>query len=132
MREATKRGLFMDDKLKQLEIKAQEILKQAEESGVLNNFLFTTTFNSYLVQLKILAKLEDEINDLGMLVTKEYVKGRENLVPNPAITAYNNTANSASRLVSTLLKVVQEFKAGKKGKEVDPLLEIINGGGNSD
>ena len=132
MREATKRGLFMDDKLKQLEIKAQEILKQAEESGVLNNFLFTTTFNSYLVQLKILAKLEDEINELGMLVTKEYVKGRENLVPNPAITAYNNTANSASRLVSTLLKVVQEFKVDKKGKEVDPLLEIINGGGNSD
>lgn len=122
----------MDDKLKQLEIKAQEILKQAEESGVLNNFLFTTTFNSYLVQLKILAKLEEEINELGMLVTKEYVKGRENLVPNPAITAYNNTANSASRLVSTLLKVVQEFKADKKGKEVDPLLEIINGGGNSD
>ncbi len=122
----------MDDKLKQLEIKAQEILKQAEESGVLNNFLFTTTFNSYLVQLKILAKLEDEINELGMLVTKEYVKGRENLVPNPAITAYNNTANSASRLVSTLLKVVQEFKADKKGKEVDPLLEIINGGGNID
>jgi hypothetical protein len=132
MREATKRGLFMDDKLKQLEIKAQEILKQAEESGVLNNFLFTTTFNSYLVQLKILAKLEEEINELGMLVTKEYVKGRENLVPNPAITAYNNTANSASRLVSTLLKVVQEFKADKKGKEVDPLLEIINGGGNID
>ena len=122
----------MDDKLKQLEIKAQGILKQAEESGVLNNFLFTTTFNSYLVQLKILAKLEEEINELGMLVTKEYVKGRENLVPNPAITAYNNTANSASRLVSTLLKVVQEFKADKKGKEVDPLLEIINGGGNSD
>ena len=132
MREATKRGLFMDDKLKQLEIKAQGILKQAEESGVLNNFLFTTTFNSYLVQLKILAKLEEEINELGMLVTKEYVKGRENLVPNPAITAYNNTANSASRLVSTLLKVVQEFKTDKKGKEVDPLLEIINGGGNSD
>ena len=122
----------MDDKLKQLEIKAQGILKQAEESGVLNNFLFTTTFNSYLVQLKILAKLEEEINELGMLVTKEYVKGRENLVPNPAITAYNNTANSASRLVSTLLKVVQEFKTDKKGKEVDPLLEIINGGGNSD
>lgn len=122
----------MDDKLKELEIKAQEILKQAEESGVLNNFLFETTFNSYLVQLKILSKLEEEINELGMLVTKEYVKGRENLVPNPAITAYNNTANSASRLVSTLLKIVQEFKTDNKNKKVDPLLEIINGGGNSD
>ena len=132
MREATERGLYMDDKLKELEIKAQEILKQAEESGVLNNFLFETTFNSYLVQLKILSKLEEEINELGMLVTKEYVKGRENLVPNPAITAYNNTANSASRLVSTLLKIVQEFKTDNKNKKVDPLLEIINGGGNSD
>ena len=112
--------------------KAKEILKLAENSGVQTNYFFTTTFNRYLVQIKILEDLEQEINEAGALVTKEYVKGRENIYTNPAINAYNNTTNSANKTVATLLKIVQGFKAEDKAKEVDPLLEIINGGGAID
>ena len=112
--------------------KAKEILKLAENSGVQTNYFFTTTFNRYLVQIKILEDLEREIEEAGALVTKEYVKGRENIYTNPAINAYNNTTNSANKTVATLLKIVQGFKAEDKAKEVDPLLEIINGGGASD
>lgn len=117
---------------KTLNDKAKEILELAEKSGVQTNYFFTTTFNRYLVQIKILEDLEKEINEAGALVTKEYVKGRENIYTNPAINAYNNTTNSANKTVSTLLKIVQGFKAEDKAKEVDPLLEIINGGGASD
>lgn len=117
---------------KTLSDKANEILKLAEKNGVQTNFFFTTTFQRYLVQIKILEDLEQEINDAGALVTKEYVKGRENIYTNPAINAYNNTTNSANKTVTTLLKIVQGFKAEDKEKEVDPLLEIINGGGMSD
>ena len=112
--------------------KAKEILKLAENSGVQTNYFFTTTFNRYLVQIKILEDLEREIDEAGALVTKEYVKGRENIYTNPAINAYNNTTNSANKTVATLLKIVQGFKVEDKAKEVDPLLEIINGGGNID
>ena len=132
MREATKRGLYMRKNSKTLNDKAKEILELAEKSGVQTNYFFTTTFNRYLVQIKILEDLEKEINEAGALVTKEYVKGRENIYTNPAINAYNNTTNSANKTVATLLKIVQGFKAEDKEKEVDPLLEIINGGGNSD
>ena len=132
MREATKRGLYMKDNSKTMNDKAQEILKLAEKSGVQTNYFFSTTFNRYLVQIKILEDLEKEINEAGALVTKEYVKGRENIYTNPAINAYNNTTNSANKTVATLLKIVQGFKAEDKEKEVDPLLEIINGGGSSD
>lgn len=117
---------------KSMNAKAKEILELAEKSGVQTNYFFTTTFNRYLVQIKILEDLEQEINDAGALVTKEYVKGRENIYTNPAINAYNNTTNSANKTVATLLKIVQGFKAEDKAKEVDPLLEIINGGGNDD
>ena len=117
---------------KSMNAKAKEILELAEKSGVQTNYFFTTTFNRYLVQIKILEDLEPEINDAGALVTKEYVKGRENIYTNPAINAYNNTTNSANKTVATLLKIVQGFKAEDKAKEVDPLLEIINGGGNDD
>ena len=132
MREATKRGLYMRRNSKTLNDKAKEILELAEKSGVQTNYFFTTTFNRYLVQIKILEDLEKEINEAGALVTKEYVKGRENIYTNPAINAYNNTTNSANKTVATLLKIVQGFKAEDKEKEGDPLLEIINGGGASD
>ena len=132
MREATERGLYMQQNSKTLSEKAEEILELAEKNGVQTNFFFTTTFQRYLVQIKILEDLEREINDAGALVTKEYVKGRENIYTNPAINAYNNTTNSANKTVTTLLKIVQGFKAEDKEKEVDPLLEIINGGGKSD
>lgn len=122
----------MQKNSKTLSDKANEILKLAEKNGVQTNFFFTTTFQRYLVQIKILEDLEQEINDAGALVTKEYVKGRENIYTNPAINAYNNTTNSANKTVTTLLKIVQGFKAEDKEKEVDPLLEIINGGGKSD
>ena len=112
--------------------KAKEILKLAENSGVHTNYFFTTTFNRYLVQLKILEDLEREIEEAGALVTKEYVKGRENIYTNPAINAYNNTTNSANKTVTTLMGIIKGFKAEDKAKEVDPLLEIINGGGNID
>lgn len=122
----------MNRNSKTLNNKAKEILKLAESSGVQTNYFFTTTFQRYLVQIKILEDLEREIDEAGALVTKEYVKGRENIYTNPAINAYNNTTNSANKTVATLLKIVQGFKAEDKAKEVDPLLEIINGGGNSD
>ena len=41
--------------------------------------------------MRILNDLEDAINEYGATVTKEYVKGRQNLVANPAITEYNKT-----------------------------------------
>lgn len=122
----------MKDNSKTMNEKAQEIIKLAEKSGVQTNYFFTTTFNRYLVQIKILEDLEREIDEAGALVTKEYVKGRENIYTNPAINAYNNTTNSANKTVATLLKIVQGFKAEDKEKEVDPLLEIINGGGYID
>ena len=58
---------------------AQEIIRIAEESGVQSNFFFITTFKRYQVQLNMLTELEKKMKDDGMLVTKEYVKGRKNL-----------------------------------------------------
>lgn len=119
----------MANKAKTLNDKAKEILELAEKNGVQTNFFFTTTFQRYLVQIKILEDLEREIEEAGATVTKEYVKGRGNIYTNPAINAYNGTTNSANKTVTTLLKIVQGFKAEDKEKEIDPLMEIINGGG---
>ena len=119
----------MGNNSKSLNDKAKEILKLAEKNGTQTNFFFTTTFQRYLVQIQILEDLEKQIAEDGTTVTKEYVKGRGNIYTNPAINAYNNTTNSANKTVTTLLKIVQGFKAEDKEKDIDPLLKIINGGG---
>jgi len=110
-----------------LQEQADEILKIAEKSGVQSNFFFITTFKRYQVQLNILTELEKTMKEEGMLVTKEYVKGRKNLYTNPAVSDYNRTTDSANKTVSTLMRILRSFGADETGDEVDPLMELING-----
>ena len=111
---------------------AKEIIKMAEESGVQSNYFFVTTFERYQTQLEILENLKQAIEDDGLTVTKEYVKGRKNLYSNPAISDYNRTTDSANKTVATLLRIIKSFEQGAKDNEVDPLMELINGGDGGD
>lgn len=86
--------------------KAKELLELAQEANVEQNFFFVSTFKRYQVQLKILNQLEAEINNAGVLVTKEYVKGRQNVYTHPAVTDYNKTATAANQTVQTILKII--------------------------
>lgn len=108
---------------------AEEILQKAEAFGVDKNFFFITTFRRYMVQLKILNELEASIKNDGVLVTKEYVKGRKNVYSHPAIQDYNRTTDSANKTVSTLMKIISRFSSDDNSdSETDPLLQLINGG----
>lgn len=101
---------------------AAELIRMAEEGGVEQNFFFTTTFNRYKVQLNTLTRLQKELEKGEMLVTKEYVKGRANLVANPAISEYNKTSTAANQTVQTLIKIIRTFAEGP----------VMNGAGSGD
>lgn len=94
---------------KTLQEQASELLKLAEARGVSSDFFFKTTFKRYQVQMKILSDLEKAIDEYGTTVTKEYVKGRQNLVVNPAITEYNKTAGAANQTVTTLINIYKNL-----------------------
>lgn len=106
---------------------AREILRIAEKHGVEQNFFFLTTFKRYQVQLQILNNLEKTIKQDGILVTKEYVKGRKNVYSHPAISDYNRTTDSANKTVVTLMKIITTLRDRQEDDEPDPLLEILNG-----
>lgn len=106
---------------------ANEILRIAEESGAQSNFFFVTTFKRYQVQLNILNDLEKALKENGMLVTKEYVKGRGNLYSNPAVQDFNRTTDSANKTVATLMRILKNYGADESTSDDDPLLSIING-----
>lgn len=118
----------MADKKINLQKQAEEIIRIAEESGAQSNFFFVTTFNRYQVQLNILAELEKTMKEEGMLVKKEYVKGRQNLYTSPAVTEYNKTTDSANKTVASLMKILKAYKVDDTtDDEEDPLLRILNG-----
>lgn len=110
-----------------LQQQADSILEQAEKRGVSSNFFFRTTFKRYQVQMKILAELEAAIEEHGPTVEKEYVKGRKNVVANPAITEYNKTATAANGTVSTLINIIKSLsdEEAKGGKLLD-LIAALN------
>ncbi len=111
-----------------LQEQAEEILARAEERGVSSNFFFTTTFKRYQVQMKILSDLERAIVEYGATVTKEYVKGRQNLVANPAITEYNKTATAANGTVSTLINIIKTLADENGGEsKLGALIDSLNG-----
>ena len=96
----------MKDKLTSTQ-QVKKILEEAKEKGLNTDYFFKTTLNRYKTQLKLLRGLEKAIKENGSLVTKEYVKGRENLVANPAIAEYNKTASAANSTVTTLISILK-------------------------
>ena len=107
-----------------LQQQADTLLEQAEKKGVANNFFFRTTFKRYQVQMRILTDLEEAIKEYGATVTKEYDKGRQNLVANPAITEYNKTSTAANGTVATLINIIKTLSEEQGGSR---LQELING-----
>ena len=112
---------------KELKMQADEIIRIAEESGVQSNYFFQTTFERYQMQLKILDDLKKAIEEDGMLVSKEYVKGRKNVYSHPAVAEYNKTTDSANKTVSTLMKIIKNFGVDASKEDRDPLLDVIQG-----
>ena len=116
----------------ELKRQADEIMRLAEQSGVQSNFFFVTTFKRYLVQLDILEDLAKTLDEEGMTVKKEYVKGRKNLYSNPALSSYNKTVDSANKTVATLMRILKSYGVDEEKEDVDPLMNIINGGDTDD
>lgn len=110
-----------------LQQQADKILEQAQKRGVSSNFFFVTTFKRYQVQMTILDSLEKAIKEYGATVTKEYVKNRQNLVANPAITEYNKTATAANGTVSTLINIIKTLSDEEtQGGKLQELIASLN------
>lgn len=117
----------MAKKKMSLQEQANKILEEAQSRGVESNFFFVTTFKRYQVQMQILTDLEKAIGEYGATVTKEYVKGRQNLVANPAITEYNKTSTAANGTVSTLINIVRTLTSDDAGGgKLQSLINSLN------
>lgn len=105
-----------------------EFIRKAEAIGLSDDYLFLSTIERYEMQVHILETLKKTIEEEDTLVTKEYVKGRENLYTHPAITEYNKTTDSANKTVQTLDNLMKsKMEAIRKKADEDPLLALLSG-----
>lgn len=119
-------GAVLMERKKSLNEQALEILSIAEKHGVEQNFFFITTFQRYQVQMKILSDLQSTLSSDSAMVTKEYVKGRENVYTHPAIKEYNNTASGANQTVQTLMKIITTMREDDENGENELLNFLKN------
>lgn len=108
-----KKNMLTLDELDKL---ADKLMEEAKQRGVSDSYFFQTTFERYLMQLDILKKLGKTIKEQDVLVTKTYVKDRENISVNPAISEYNKTATAANGTVTTLMRI---FAANGNSMQAD-------------
>lgn len=107
----------------ELKKRAEELKKMAENCGLDQNFLFLTTFDRYQEVLKILDQLKKTIKQEGMIVEKEYVKGRKNLVISPAVKQYDVMCKTANQTAGTLMEIITKLQAkGLADAEDDEML----------
>lgn len=91
-----------------LKERAQKILKKAREKGDEQALLFETIFQQYLETLDHRQRLRDAIVKDGATVTKEYVKGRENIYVHPALAAYAQQGKLLLNTAQTLMTLIRE------------------------
>lgn len=101
----------------------EKLLEEAKKVGLNEDYNWMTTFDRYTKQVELISKLAEVIEQDGELVTKEYVKGRENVYIHPAIKELNNTTNSANNTVSTLLKILAAVKPKEETDALDEFLK---------
>jgi hypothetical protein len=104
---------------------AQKILAQAERDGVLNNFLFVTSFERYLDKTERLQEIQRELSEAGYTVDKTYGSST-NEVATAAYRNYIAICDSLDKTASLLEKITRQFKRDADGGD-DPLLDVLNG-----
>ena len=91
-----------------LKERANKILSRAREKGDEQALLFETIFQQYLETLDHRQKLRDAIVKDGTTVTKEYVKGRQNIYVHPALAAYAQQGKLLLNTAQTLMTLIRE------------------------
>lgn len=106
-----------------LEKSKKQFKKDAQARGLLDDFLFITSFNALEDQLRLMDDLLDEIDKKGLMVevvTQSTIKR----VVNPAVAEYNKMATLANK-TSTALSSMIEKAAVKKAVQDDGMDDLV-------
>ena len=100
------------------------ILKMASEYGVENNPLFLQTLKNYETIQKSIEGIDQIIhaND-DLTISKEYVKGRENLYLHPAIKELPKQIDASNKTLDKMLDIIEKLGTPK---QTDSFVDFCN------
>lgn len=106
---------FKESKVKVFE------LAQGLSAG--DRMLFEELFDVFETQVGICRELKEELKGDGVIIEKEYVKGRPTIVAHPAITNYNASSKALTSVVAQLSKLFD--KLGEDNTKNNDLKAIL-------
>lgn len=87
---------------------AKGIMQEASEKGFDDDASFKTSYHLLEVQIEMLEALEKSFKEDGSTVSKEYVKGRENIYIHPAVREYTKICDSAFNKIVKLKEMMDK------------------------
>lgn len=107
-----------------LEKSKKQFKEDAQARGLLDDFLFITSFNALEDQLRLMDDLLGEVNKKGLMV-EVFTQSAVKTVVNPAVAEYNKMAtlaNKTSTALSTMIEKAAVKKAVQDDDEADDLV----------
>ena len=105
---------------KRLEMLAEKFKVTAESLSEDHRYIFESTLETYFQLIKNFKVLKEALEADGCLITKEYVKGRQNVCIHPAMSEMNKTVNMLNSTAKTLIAIIKDLGSENK-EEVDEL-----------
>jgi hypothetical protein len=110
---------------KRLDMLAEKFKETAESLSEEHRYIFESTLETYFQLIKNFKILKEALEADGCLITKEYVKGRQNVYVHPAMSEMNKTVNMLNSTAKTLITIIKDLGSENK-EEVDELMAFTN------
>ena len=121
-RKEDKSALEQEERLEMLAEKFKSIAESLSEE---HRYIFESTLETYFQLIKNFKVLKEALEADGCLITKEYVKGRQNVCIHPAMSEMNKTVNMLNSTAKTLIAIIKDLGSENK-EEVDELTAFTN------
>ena len=125
MKTTRKESKGASEQEKRLDMLAEKFKETAESLSEEHRYIFESTLETYFQLIKNFKALKEALEADGCLITKEYVKGRQNVYVHPAMSEMNKTVNMLNSTAKTLIAIVKDLGAENK-EEVDELMAFTN------
>ncbi|AXI27270.1 MULTISPECIES: hypothetical protein [Gemella] len=93
------------------------VFEAAQSLSVGDRMLFEELFDVFETHVGVCRQLKAEMDSDGVIIEKEYVKGRPTIVAHPAITNYNASSKALTATVAQLSKLFD--KLGEQKNDID-------------
>lgn len=125
MKTTRKESKGASEQEKRLDMLAEKFKETAESLSEEHRYIFESTLETYFQLIKNFKVLKEALEADGCLITKEYVKGRQNVYVHPAMSEMNKTVNMLNNTAKTLIAIIKDLGSENK-EEVDELMAFTN------